>query len=183
MENIILGLLLIKSATGYEIRNCIKMYFSLICSASAGSIQVTFQKLLSKKLIMYEEYVEKGVHKKLYSITDAGREVFFKWEEDPLNHKKAKNIELVKLFFLGTVDEIKRKPLLLAHIEQLSTEKKYLLNLKKEVTKSIEPKLLEFAADKKKLDLLKFQLLTLEFGIDEIEFKINWYKNVVEKFE
>lgn len=81
MDKIILGLLMIKTMTGYEIRNNIKNNFSLMCSDSAGSFQSAIEKLLSMGMITCEEYVEKGVNKKRYTITDKGHSTFFDLEE------------------------------------------------------------------------------------------------------
>jgi len=181
MNNIILGLLMIKSMTGYEIRNYIKTNFSMMCSDSAGSFQVALQKLQGAGLIECNEYVEKGVNKKMYTITDIGRKQFFTWEEQPMSHKKAKNIELAKLFFLGILDKEKRIPLLSRYVQELSAEKQLFVKLKKDIEQSIAPQLQQISENAKimDMDMYKYQMMTLDYGIAAIEFEIQWYSKII----
>ena len=47
MDKIILGILMLRRMTAYELRNTIRDNFKSMCSDSLGSIQVTLKKLLS----------------------------------------------------------------------------------------------------------------------------------------
>lgn len=183
MDHIILGLLMMKAMTGYEVRSFIKHHLSLMCSDSAGSFQAALQKLLSAKMITCNEYVEKGVNKKLYAVTDAGRRAFFQWEEQPMNHRKAKNIELAKLFFLGTLEDEKRTPLLHTYIMQLTQEQERLIKLKEEVLSSNADYLNEFAHNRKVMDKFKYQMAALDYGIASFRFEIQWYSQFVRDVE
>jgi len=179
MDNIILGLLMIKPMTGYEIRIYIKTYFSMMCSDSAGSFQVALQKLQGSGLIECDEYVEKGVNKKMYTITDIGRKQFFTWEAQPMNHKKAKNLELAKLFFLGMLDIKKRSPLLSRYVQELLAEKQLFVELKKDINQSIVPQYEQLSENAKSMDMYKYQMMTLDYGIAAIEFEIHWYSKII----
>ena len=64
MDKIILGILMLRRMTAYEIRNIIKNNFKSMCSDSLGSIQSALKKLFELKMVTYEELVEKGVNKK-----------------------------------------------------------------------------------------------------------------------
>lgn len=183
MEKIILGLLIIKAMTGYEVRSFIKNHLSLMCSSSAGSFQISLQKLLAAKMITYNEYVEKGVNKKRYTITDVGRCAFFQWEEQPMNHKKAKNIELAKLFFLGTLDSGKRAPLLRTYIAQLTEEQERLIKLREDIWLVNAARLKESVHNEAVMDKFKYQMATLDYGIASLGFEIQWYSQLVHDFE
>ena len=74
MDNIILGLLLLQSRTIYQLRERISQGLNLMYSSSMGSIQAAVKKLLNNKHISYKEVVENGKYKKIYSITDRGRQ-------------------------------------------------------------------------------------------------------------
>ena len=68
MDKLILGLLMIKHFTVYEIRQIIRQNFTSICSDSLGSIQAALKKLSQQEAVTFSEYVEKGKMKKEYSL-------------------------------------------------------------------------------------------------------------------
>lgn len=183
MDKIILGLLTMRDMTGYEMRSRIKNHFSLMCSDSAGSLQAALQKLLTAGMITCEEYVENGVNKKMYSITEKGRKAFYDWEEQPMNHRKAKNMELAKLFFMGQVDKEKRTPLLNAYLDQLTGEQQSLVALKENIMQSIAPHLEQHAEDREALDRFQYQIATLDYGIAIFNFEIQWYRQFLKGIE
>lgn len=183
MEKIILGLLMIKSMTGYEVRSFIKTHLSLMCSDSAGSFQISLQKLLAAEMITCDEYIEKGVYKKRYTITESGRFSFFQWVEQPMNHRKAKNMELAKLFFLGTLEKDKRTPLLHTYISHLTEEQQRLITLREDILLSEAAFLNEFAHNKTVMDRFKYQMAALEYGIASFGFEIQWYGQFVQDLE
>ncbi len=86
-----------------------------------GAIQAAIKKLLLNGMIEYNEGVSNGVNKKIYHITEKGKDYFLKWLSKPMSSKKAKNIELSKMYFMGLVMEEKRVDLIQAYInEQIS---------------------------------------------------------------
>lgn len=180
MEKIILGLLMIKTMTGYEMRSFIKHHLSLICSDSAGSFQTALQKLLVANMITCSEYVEKSINKKLYTITELGRSTFFQWEEQPMNHKKSKYMELGKLFFLGMLETEKRMPLLRTYISQLTEEQTKLTQLKENILLTEAAYLDEFTNNKAAMDRFRYQMVTLDYGIASLGFEIQWYGQLIE---
>ena len=105
MEHIILGLLLLSSRTIYQLRERIHKGLNLMYSSSMGSIQAAVKKLLKNGYISYEEAVENGKYKKIYSITDNGKQYFFQWINSPLEIQNAKNPELAKVYFMGFCDK------------------------------------------------------------------------------
>ena len=91
MDKIILGILMLRRMTAYEIRNVIKNNFKSMCSDSLGSIQVALKKLFELKMVTFEEVVEKGVNKKRYAITDIGQKKLIEWIKIPIDTSKTKN--------------------------------------------------------------------------------------------
>ena len=79
MEHLILGLLILSPMTGYEIQRFIKQNLSLICSHSAGSVQIALSKLQRENYIAAHDTMEGRRHKKTFSITEQGRTTFFNW--------------------------------------------------------------------------------------------------------
>ncbi len=88
MDILILGMLMLKKLTIYEMRKHIEMNFTSMSSSSMGSIQAAIKKLLHHGMVRFDEYVENGVNKKMYEITDAGREYFLAAISKPMLHKR-----------------------------------------------------------------------------------------------
>ncbi|MDU4891777.1 MAG: PadR family transcriptional regulator [Clostridium sp.] len=200
MEKIILGMLMVRGMTIYEIKNFINNNLDTMCSASSGSIHTAVKKMLEKEIIkVYEEG-----NKKIYYITAKGREEFNLWIEQPMDIGKAKNIELSKLFFLGLSNPDKRVKLIEKYIDELKTERNKLLVIYKntkvntdEIISSGMNTIIENQWNeegvKKNLytgkimdtvsDIYKFQKATLQYGMASIEFEIAWYTNYLNEMK
>lgn len=118
MEKIILGLLMLRGMTVYELKGIISSKLGSMCASSAGSIHTAIHKLL-----LHEEItcVSEG-RKKIYCITEKGRSGFLTYLETPMNHDKAKNIEESKIFFMGMVEPEHIDGLLSSYLQSLSEE-------------------------------------------------------------
>lgn len=187
MDTIILGFLMIQASTIYELRQSIKNSLSTVSSDSTGSIQAALKKLLSKNMITFKERVDSGVNKKVYYITDTGKEYFQKKISQPMLYKE-KNMELSKFFFMGFTDKTKRDELLANYIKELEDE---LVSLEK-LSGRIEPRFqfdentinelkerggaIEFMTLESAKDIAHFQYATLDLGIEKAKFEIRWFK-------
>ncbi len=176
MEFVILGLLHTKDMTAYEIGAFINKNFVLICSGSAGSIQVGLKKLLNLGCITVDEFVENSVNKKVYSLTDEGKEKFSEWVESPMQINKSKNMELAKFFFMGFAQQQKRLDAIEEYIVDLNNEISVLESIKDAISKNRN--MLEQKQDN---ILTKYQMYTLEHGIDLAKFEIDWYTNLLKE--
>ena len=200
MDKIILGILMLRRMTAYELRNTIRDNFKSMCSDSLGSIQVTLKKLLSLKMVTFEELVEKGINKKRYAITDIGEKVLMEWIKIPIDISKTKNIDMGKLLFMGYIPKNEQKNLINKIILSLEEEYSELKNLKESINfenerLGIENYLLtdtEYQERIKNLnkknnvsknikEVSKFTLATLDYGIDVVDFNIKWFKKLKTK--
>ncbi len=173
MDTLILGLLLLKSRTIYEIRERIRSGLNTIYSDSMGSIQAAIKKLLSKKYIDYSEIVDNGKHKKIYTITDEGKEYFNYWINTPLLVAQNRNSELAKLYFMGLSDPSLR----LERIEE------YIIGLKKQkaVLDTVYEQGKNMQVEEPFKELFKYQFLSAQYGIDIIQFEIDWYEKLAKE--
>lgn len=101
----ILGLLARDSATGYDIRKLVEQSLSHFWSESYGQIypilnQLARQGSASRKVQRQEGKPDRRV----YSITNRGREELLKWLEEPAEFQVARNETLLKLFFGTEMD-------------------------------------------------------------------------------
>ena len=200
MDKIILGILMLRRMTAYEIRNVIKNNFKSMCSDSLGSIQSALKKLFELKMVTYEELVEKGVNKKRYAITDVGQEALIEWIKIPVDTSKTKNLDFGKLLFMGYVSKSDRKKLIDKIILSLESEYAELKKLKESIVAeeeiaSIENYLftdIEYEERIRRLnngndisenikEISKFTLATLDYGIDMTAFNIEWFKKLKKK--
>ena len=200
MDKIILGILMLRRMTAYELRNTIRDNFKSMCSDSLGSIQVALKKLLSLKMVTFEELVEKGINKKRYAITDIGEKVLMEWIKIPIDISKTKNIDIGKLLFMGYIPKNEQKNLINKIILSLEKEYSELKNLKESINfenerLAIENYLLtdtEYQERIKNLnkknnvsknikEISKFTLATLDYGIDVVDFNIKWFKKLKTK--
>ncbi len=200
MDKIILGILMLRKMTAYEIRNVIKNNFKSICSDSLGSIQAALKKLLALKMLALEELVEKGVNKKRYTITDIGQQALIEWIKIPMDLSKTKNMDLGKLLFMGYVPKEQQKKLLDAVILALEEEYRELKALKDSINAEEEKAAIEkylrtdilYQDRISRLDenhnlsqsikeISKFTLASLDYGIDTALFNIEWFKKLKER--
>ena len=201
MDKIILGILMLRRMTAYELRNTIRDNFKSMCSDSLGSIQAALKKLLSLKMVSFEELVEKGVNKKRYAITDAGEKILMEWIKIPIDISKTKNIDAGKLLFMGYISKSEQKNLINKIILSLEEEYTALKNLKESINfeserLEIENYLLTDTEYQKRIknlnkknnisenikEISKFTLASLDYGIDDVDFNIRWFKKLKKKY-
>ncbi|MBO1306873.1 helix-turn-helix transcriptional regulator [Enterococcus sp. 669A] len=184
MDIIILGFLMIKSSTLYELRQQINSTLSKISSSSTGSIQAALKKLLKAGMITFVEQVEGGVNKKIYSITDSGKEYFEEKIAAPMLHKE-KNMELSKFFFMGFVDPGKRVQLIRGYIDELKNELAVLeqMNANLEPRYPLSPMTDERFSEDELNGIAQFQYATLDLDMAKLKFEIQWFQEFVAGLE
>lgn len=197
MEKIILGILMLRRLTVYEIRGIIKKNFQSMCSDSLGSIQAVIKKLLAEQMITCMEFMEKSVNKKQYSITNAGRAYFLEWLKTPADMSKMKNMELGKLLFMGLIPAEERFSLVNEIILMLENELSELNEIQAAIQESDEKEQaiiylendpeyrsgIQNATRNSSVvenanEIGKFEAITLQYGIDSTKFQIDWFKSL-----
>ena len=187
MDKLILGILMIKKLTVYEIRAIIKANFQSMCSDSLGSIQAAIKKLHDAEMVIFSEYVERSVNKKQYAITAKGREEFMKWLQIPANIAGSKNMEIGKFFFMGMVSAEERAILTDGIIARLEKELDELLTLQADISDERMTQVMEHwktdseyysLVSERAAAIIDYQLLTLQYGIDLAKFNIEWFKKL-----
>ena len=207
MEYFILGLLMLRKLTAYELHTIIKGNYQDICSDSIGNIQRALKKLYKKGLVTLEEINSGKVIKKIFSITPVGRAEFMTWLDNPIKISKAKNMELGRLLMLGFLTKEQQFANIDQVIQDLSEAYEYLkvieatIKVQAEETGDVEQlQLVCFSEDqvylKEFLDAVeaddflevlksasKFSYLTLKYGIAEVKFNLEWFENLRKELE
>lgn len=201
MDKIILGLLILKSMTIYDIKKFVATYLSHSYADSLGSIQYALKKLLGANAIEFVAYVENGHNKKEYTITKLGMKMFKEWLEQPVNSRSSQKIDERKLFFLGLTEKKVRKKVLQGYIESLKQEKEQYQTIQKMVTEGTNDPIQEAFEQLKSDDLVKtrlesllgdrtlyngvediyhYQMSTLRLSLLEIDAQIHLYEELLE---
>lgn len=173
MDYIILGLLLLCNRTIYQLRERIEKGISLMYSSSMGSIQAAIRKLLNSGFIRYEEMVDHGKYKKVYCITESGRQHFFDWVNAPIEEQSPKSPELAKVYFMGFADQKNRERSIQQHL--------MFLNEKYHVLAAIceEAETIKISEEKK--EILHYQSVCALYGRDLMKFNIDWFEGLLRK--
>ena len=201
MDKLILGLLMIKHFTVYEIRQVMRQNFSSMCSDSLGSIQAALKKLSQQGAVTYSEYVEKGKMKKEYAITASGRILFLEWLKTPIDMSKNKNMDLGKFLFMGYLPKKDQLQMLDLTIEGLEVEVQEFEAVKDAIRYTEEQEKVkayleqnshlatELIETSQAADLAEsisqigyFEMKTLEFGLDSARFQLDWFTKVRQQW-
>lgn len=173
MDHIILGLLLMCNRTIYQLRNRIGKGLNLMYSSSTGSIQAAVKKLMNQGYINYEEIIDNGKYKKIYCITESGKQHFYEWINKPIEEQCPKNPELAKVYFMGFSDKKNREISIQQHLLYLKEQYNVLLTICDEV------KNIDISEEHK--DILNYQFVSALYGKDIIKFNIDWFENLLGK--
>ena len=200
MEYIILGLLLFKRMTVYEIRAYVQKNLTTICSDSLGSIQIAIKKLLNKGYITKSEYTERGLTKKKHTITSLGVRAYKECVGSNINIAKMTNMEESKFYFLGTAPKDKRISFLKSYISSLKGQLSKLTTIK-EMSKGMKEEVilanLERVSGEKEItdnlslvseekdvrsvfeNTYSYQIHLLEYGLNRVKSDISFYEKIL----
>ena len=96
---LILGLLAEKPMTGYDIKKRIQSALSAATNASYGTLYPTLHKLLSEHAVEVQEVMQMSrPSKKVYHITERGRQELIDWLRQPAAADQVKREFLLKLY-------------------------------------------------------------------------------------
>ena len=175
MEYILLGLLMLKSRTIYEFRQCIGAGLNLMYSCSTGSIQAGIRKLLAGGCILCREIEDHNRKKKLYEITEDGRAYFSAWVNDPMKAMSEKHPELAKLYFMGFSDREQRQKNIRALIAEMEQAYGTICVI------CAQGETMEVPPEAR--DILHYQLASARFGRDLMKFQLDWYREFLKEEE
>lgn len=176
MEFIILGLLMFKNLTIYEINRHFKENMSLIYSASYGSIQNAILKLSKREEISFNEIVESGRNKKIYSINPSGIKAFYTWMMDDVKTNKLEVQMLSKIYFLGL---IKTKEDKLSIVGNILNEAKSQLD----EIEALDEELSNLTLDEETMSIAKYQFKTLDYGLMSHRHGYKWLQELYTEIE
>ncbi len=104
-RHLILGLLSESPMSGYDIKKRLGESMSMIASISYGAVYPTLHRLLEEKAVTVREIAQDGKPaKKIYNITEKGREELDRWLYEPASPDRIKREFLLKLLLAHRMD-------------------------------------------------------------------------------
>lgn len=168
MANVILGLLLLRAMSLYDLIRAFEQGVSLFYSASSGSIKRALDGLLAKGQVEVASSPSAARGRKEYRVTPAGREAFRAWMLGELNEADLETAALSRLYFLGLLDSSERSAVA-NHIQaRLLADLDRLEELERRVTDVEVPDALA--------DVAVYQRMTLDYGLASHRFAANWFR-------
>ena len=150
VQTILLGFLMHKSMTGYELKKAFAIPFSFFSGLSYGSIYPALNRMEKQGWVSMQLEVQDGTpNRKIYTITDAGREAFLEALKTPLSVDRFKNAFLTRLFFFAHLSPDERHAIANGYLESIEALSQQLEVVRPEV---------EAHAD-------HFQYLCFKFGL------------------
>jgi DNA-binding PadR family transcriptional regulator len=99
-QDVILGILMQESISGYDIKHKFETVFSYFYNASYGTIYPTLSKMEKDGLITKVSIVQEGKpNKNVYTITKEGKESFHQYMYSEIQENEMKSDFLVRLHF------------------------------------------------------------------------------------
>lgn len=173
LPHAILGFLQYRPETGYELKRMFDASVKHFWPAQQSHIYQALTKLAEQGYASVElvPQVDRP-SRKVYSITDRGREELHQWLKEPRPERSARAPFLIQLFFAGYLADSE----ILEVLEGKANEIRELLALYTEGPVS-QP---TFSKDLPEREQF-FWYLTLEFGIESMRFSLEWIENLIDR--
>jgi len=175
MDMILLGFLMIRQFTLYEIKKVMERTVSFFYSASYGSLHPALKKMELKGYIHSKKNIEGRRIKITYSITQLGRKKHNAWLKSDIPQSKYHDEALLRLFFLHSLP-VKFQLLVLGeYTKQLSMRRESLKSI-------IDKNSIENIPEEEKYGN-QFRMLTAKYGMEQMALELKFYKNVMSNIE
>lgn len=175
MDIVILGFLMIRVLSQYDLKKALGKELSPYYSASLGNIQSALKRLCLLGYCSLEKGVVNGRKKNAYQITDQGRQYFLEQMEREYTDAKFEAESSTRLFFLGLVPKenrlrIVKQTLLFINTKIELFEREKSEEVKKEVRKEYE-------------EIVKFQLKCLNYEWAQCMEAKAFYQTLLNELE
>lgn len=175
IEYVILGFLLLRSLTQYDLKKVLETKISPFFSASLGSIQAALKKLEGNAHVAMQETVVNGRRKKLYSITASGQVYFMSWMRSPVSSRRIESDAATRIFFLGLMPPSDRLAICRVIVDELEKTVKEYIGTQVQITHKEIPEAVK--------DIAKYQMKTLDMGLYNYTQMLSWFKNLYKEIE
>lgn len=150
VQTIILGFLMRKSMTGYELKKAFSISFSFFSGLSYGSIYPALKKMAQQGLITMRLKIQNNApNRKIYTIADKGKKSFKESLNAPFALERFKSPFLAHLFFFAHLSPEERSTMADQYLQAILEQKAQLKAVSSEMEAVADP----------------FQHLCFQFGL------------------
>jgi DNA-binding PadR family transcriptional regulator len=168
VKTMLLGFLMSRSMTGYELKKKFSISFSFFSGLSYGSIYPALKKMEQVGWLTLEVEIQDGSpNRKVYTITDEGRKVFLENLRAPFSLERPKDAFLARLFFFSYLPPEERLETANRHLETVREIQRSL--------RALEPQVRGRADE--------YQYLCYTFGVRFFEDLVRNVTRVVRQLE
>lgn len=167
VAHVILGLLLLRPMSQYDLIRAFEAGVSLFYSASSGSIKRALDGLRERGYVAVEEAGGRG--RKVHRVTPAGRTAFHDWMTGEVVGGGTETAVLSRLFFLGLLEPAERRSVLARMEEAIAADLVKLEAVASAIEhEDVPEELAEVAA---------YQRMTLDYGLASNAFALQWFRD------
>lgn len=174
LEHAILGFLTYRSMSGYDLKKIFDTSVRHFWPADQSQIYRTLVRLSEKGLVEMEVMEQEDrPDRKVYHITQAGREQLHRWLTTPLPMEESRSAPMIQVFFAGQLsdDEI------IAMFERAAAHMRMALEQYDRIPQRIEA----YADFVKSPREFFFWMLTLEIGKMTARTNLQFIENVIQR--
>jgi PadR family transcriptional regulator AphA len=176
LEYAILGFLNYHPYTGYELKKIFDTSVRHFWPADQSQIYRTLSQLTEKGFAIMEKVPQEDrPDRKVYSITEVGREELIKWLSGPPHFDEPRSTALIQVFFLADLPDED----ILAKFESFADLLRMVLAQYAQIPDMLEPYKKEIDSPRKYF----FWMLTLESGICSMRSTLEWAESVIERIK
>ena len=169
LEYVVIGMVIHKPLTGYDIKKEIEAGIGNFFKSSYGNLYPALKKLTDKGFLTLTEQTHVNRLKKYYMVTEFGKTAFLEWLTSPLDSGSVTVSLLTRIFFFGELSEDIRNQEL----------KKYELHMQQILQQLHEMEKQFYIPAMDARDY--FELSTLYHGIMSTQNMIRWLKHLGEQ--
>lgn len=173
MAYVILGLLLVRPMSQYDLIKAFQAGISLFYQASPGSIRRALHQLEAAGHVVCEGADDERRGRKLYSPTSSGRESFREWMLSPIEGHNVETPSLSRLYFLGMLGPAERTRVL----DEIERTTEAALT---ELT-TMQSQIAARGVPDEVAHLATYSLATLDYGVHAHETALAWFRELREK--
>jgi len=176
LEFAILGFLNYHPYTGYDLKKIFDSSVRHFWPADQSQIYRTLSRLTEESLVEMEKVPQEDrPDRKVYHITDTGREKLREWLLAPPPMDEPRSAPLIQVFFAGILSNEE----ILEKFESFAEMMRMILNQYDQVPGQLGPFQEEITSPREHF----FWLLTLENGISNMRANLKWAESIIERIK
>ena len=177
LKHALLGFLNYQPLTGYDLKQHFDRSIYYFWNAKLSQIYPTLTRMKDDGwLTMEVDYQEDKPNRKVYQITESGREEFQRWQQEPPVMSPIREPFLIKVFFGG---RLKKEEMLEQLHRQLALHQEQLVTYQETAGKAIQENVEATGLTRDGV----FWGLTLEMGVKYEQGWIEWCQEAITRIE